>query len=94
MTMDQALTALVEDADIHGPGRQVEATIRRVRLGVKSPEILCRERRHARAAGVKLLHESATHLAEPRKQESNHDHTSEAPHGSGNHTAADPVFSL
>jgi hypothetical protein len=72
----------------------IDAAIKLVLLGVEAPEILCRERRHARAAGVKLLQESATHFAEPRKKESNHDHTSEDPHGSGNHTSADPVFRL
>ena len=39
MPMHQDLTALVEDADIHGPSMQVEATIKRVLLGVKSPEV-------------------------------------------------------
>jgi hypothetical protein len=39
ITRHQDLTALVEDADIPGPSMQVDATIKRVLRGVKSPEV-------------------------------------------------------
>jgi hypothetical protein len=37
LAMHQDLAALVEDADIHGPGMQVNAAVKWVRGGVKSP---------------------------------------------------------
>jgi hypothetical protein len=39
MAMHQDLAALVEDADRHGPGMQVDPTITWVLLGVESPEV-------------------------------------------------------
>jgi hypothetical protein len=37
--MQQDLAVLVEDADIHGPGVPVDATIKLVLLGGESPEV-------------------------------------------------------
>jgi hypothetical protein len=73
---------------------QIDATIKLVWLGVEAPEILCREIRQTRAAGVKLLQKCATQLAELQKKETNDGDTSGDPHGSGNDPPADPVFDL
>jgi hypothetical protein len=37
--MQQDLAVLVEDADIHGPGVQVDATVKLMLLGVESHEV-------------------------------------------------------
>jgi hypothetical protein len=37
--MPPDLAILVEDADVHGPGVQVDATVKLMWLGVESPEV-------------------------------------------------------
>jgi hypothetical protein len=39
IAMHQNLAALVEDADIHGPGMQVDAAVKWMLVGVKSHEV-------------------------------------------------------
>jgi hypothetical protein len=92
--MHHDVTILVQDANVHAPGVQVDATIILVLMGVESHEILCRRTRHTRAAGVKLLQTSVTRWAEPRKKESKDGDTSGDLQGSGNATATDPVSGL
>jgi hypothetical protein len=92
--MQQDLAVLAEDTHVHAASMQINAAIRFVLFGVKSPEILCRGTRRTRAAGVQLLQTSTTQLAEPRQKESNDGYTSGDLQGSGNYTSADPVFGL
>jgi hypothetical protein len=39
MPVDKDLSIPVQDAEVHGPGMPVDATIKRVRLGVEAPEV-------------------------------------------------------
>jgi hypothetical protein len=39
MALSQALSILVEEAEVHGPGMQVDATVELVRLGVEAHEV-------------------------------------------------------
>ena len=55
MAMHQNLAALVEDADVHGAGMQVDAAVKGVLGGVESHEILWRRTGHTPGAIVKLL---------------------------------------
>ena len=52
MAMHQILAALVEDADVHGPGMQVDAAVQWMLVGVEAPEILCRRTGHTPRALV------------------------------------------
>jgi hypothetical protein len=55
IAMHQNLAALVEDADVHGAGMQIDAAVKWVLGGGKSPEILCRVLGRDQAVTVKLL---------------------------------------
>jgi hypothetical protein len=39
MPMDKTLALLVQDTDVHGPGMQINATVKVMLFGVKSHEV-------------------------------------------------------
>jgi hypothetical protein len=74
MAMHEARAALVEEADVHRSGMQVNAAVQGVLGGVESPEILCRRTGHTHGAMVKLLEAFFT------KKELFYDHSNPEPH--------------
>jgi hypothetical protein len=74
MAMDKNLAALVEDAEGHGAGMQVDAAVQWMLLGGEAQEILCRRTGHGHGAMVKLLEVFFT------KKALAHDHSNAEPH--------------
>jgi hypothetical protein len=89
--VDKNLRIPIQNTDVHGPGVQVNATVKLVLCGVEALEVLCRGTRRPRAAGVKRLHPSTTPWAAPRPQESTAGDTRGDWPGSGHDTSAAPV---
>ena len=55
IAVHQHFASLVEDAHVHGPGMEIDTTVKWVLIRGKSPEILCRRTGHTHGAIVKLL---------------------------------------